>query len=161
MKGPIKIKKRYTLNKKETKRVEIDFADSFGVTGSGRYEKAETDIGPLILRDGHVVLFTIDDKPFPSLRHLQNVTLDSGYVVVDMGAIKFVTNGADVMAPGIVDADDTIQIGDIVVIAEVSHRKPLAVGIALTTGAEMKAGTTGKAITTVHHIGDALWDLDL
>jgi len=74
-----------------------------------------------------------------------------------MGAVKFVTNGADVMAPGIVDADENIIAGDMVWICDETHRKPLAVGVAVMNGPEMIKETKGKAIIMKHHIGDDIW----
>ena len=76
-----------------------------------------------------------------------------------MGAVKFVTNGADIMAPGIVDADDTIAVDDSVWICDETHKKPLAVGIALKSGIEMVQQEKGKAVKMIHHVGDELWNL--
>jgi PUA domain protein len=74
-----------------------------------------------------------------------------------MGAIGFITKGADVMAPGITDVDVSIQRDDLVWICDEKHRKPLAVGIALLTGEEMKTKKPGKAVKTLHYVGDRLW----
>ena len=80
-------------------------------------------------------------------------------VVVDMGAIKFVTNGADVMTPGVVDADPEILEGQQVWICDETHGKPLAVGIALVSGEEMVEQSSGKAVRLLHYVGDKLWTL--
>ena len=87
--------------------------------------------------------------------------LDSKVVVVDMGAVRFVTKGADIMSPGIVDADDSIVEDDIVIIVEETHNKPLAIGISLITGPEMVENSEGKAIKNIHYVGDAIWNLEL
>ena len=42
-----------------------------------------------------------------------------------MGAVGFITKGADVMAPGITDADPMIQKDDLVWICDEKHRKPI------------------------------------
>lgn len=76
-------------------------------------------------------------------------------MVVDAGAVPFIANGADVMGPGIVYADPDIMAGDLVVILEERHKKPLAVGRALRSGQEMKG--EGKAVKSIHHVGDRLW----
>ena len=81
------------------------------------------------------------------------------FVVVDMGAVRFVTNGADVMAPGIVDADEQIEIGMPVWICDEQHHKPLAIGIALMNGIEMVHATKGKAVKMIHYVGDSIWNL--
>lgn len=77
-------------------------------------------------------------------------------VTVDMGAVKFVANGADIMAPGIVEADPAIQPGDWVWVRDERNKQPLAVGRALVPGAAMVRGK-GKAVKSVHHLGDKLW----
>ena len=51
-------------------------------------------------------------------------------VTVDMGAVRFVCNGAKVTRPGIT-AFDGFKKGDIVVVKDEVHNKPLGVGIAL------------------------------
>ena len=76
-------------------------------------------------------------------------------VVVDAGAVRFVVNGADIMKPGIVSADPEIAAGDLVVIVEERHKKPLAIGRALIPGPEMKG--EGKAVKSLHHVGDQIW----
>ena len=82
-----------------------------------------------------------------------------GRVVVDMGAVGFIVKGADIMAPGIVDADIQIKEGDFVWVCDEKHHKPLAVGKALMNGETMKVNQTGKAIKNIHYVGDMLWNL--
>jgi PUA domain protein len=64
------------------------------------------------------------------------------------------------MCPGIVSADPDIKAGDPVIIVEETHNKPLAIGTAIISGADMKA-SSGKAIKSVHYVGDKLWNLDI
>ena len=92
---------------------------------------------------------------------------DSYYVCLDiggtkvLGAIRFVSNGADIMSPGIVDADENIKPNDIVFIVDETHKKPLAVGLSLITGPEMVENDSGKAIETKHFVGDKIWNFEL
>ena len=79
------------------------------------------------------------------------------FVTVDMGAVRFVTNGADVMGPGITDADPAIKTGDLVWVREERHQKPLAVGQALAEGAALKGKPKGKQVKSLHFVGDRLW----
>jgi len=51
--------------------------------------------------------------------------------------VRFIVNGADVMNPGIVSADPEIEAGDLVIVAEERHKKPLAVGKALIPGKDI------------------------
>ncbi|MFB6194201.1 MAG: PUA domain-containing protein, partial [Halobaculum sp.] len=63
----------------------------------------------------------------------------------------------DVMRPGIVEADETVAEGDLVIVREETHGKALAVGRALVDGAEM-VGDSGKVVESIHHVGDELFE---
>ena len=84
----------------------------------------------------------------------------TGIVTVDAGAISFVSDGADVMRPGIVEADADIAEGDLLTVAEETHGKTLAVGRALVDGSEM-VGESGKVVESVHHVGDDLFEFSV
>ena len=81
-------------------------------------------------------------------------------ITVDMGAIKFIVGGADVMRPGIVGIENEISKGDIVVIIDVQHKKQLAVGIALFSSQEMQQMSIGKVVKNIHYVGDWMWKLN-
>lgn len=97
--------------------------------------------------------------PFLTVRGLLHYRPTSRFVTVDMGAVRFVVNGADVMAPGIVEADPALQPGDWCWIRDEKNKQPLAVGQALVPGAAMVRGK-GKAVKSIHHLGDKLWLLE-
>ncbi|UXD21486.1 RNA-binding protein [Ignicoccus pacificus DSM 13166] len=80
-------------------------------------------------------------------------------VVVDEGAVKFITNGADVMRPGIVDFKGDFKKGDIVLVYTVKLPFPIAVGEALYDLQEMSQMKRGKVIKNIHHLGDELFKL--
>ena len=77
-----------------------------------------------------------------------------------MGAIKYVTNGADIMRPGITEIDSNIKKGDIVVIVDETHDRALAIGKALFSAAEMKARNSGKVVKNLHTIQDTVWEFE-
>jgi len=134
---------------------------------SGGIELAETDEFKLILVNNKPMGFYYEEKPFLSLRGLlaleSELTRAGKYVTVDKGAVKFVSNGADIMIPGIVEAEASIVEGDFVWIREETHHKPLAVGTALIPGAEImlkkSSGEGGKAVRTIHYVGDKIWEV--
>jgi PUA-domain protein len=156
----LKIKKRYFLQKKKLKKITEELGDyAILIPEKAKVELLEVDPNPIILVDGQPVIMLIDDLPFPTLKGAMTLDLKSNYVVVDMGAVKFMANGADVMSPGVVDADPNIKEGYTVIIVDETHRKPLAVGISVISGSEMVENDKGKATKTIHHIGDKIWDL--
>lgn len=157
------IKKRNYLKKKKIKEIKKELGQ-YGslINNKSKVEVLETDEYDYILVDGEPYIIMIDNKPYPTLKSiLANNKLENKTVVVDMGAVRFVTNGADIMSPGIVEADDTIVPGDLVVIVDVNNKKPLAIGESLITGPEMVESSKGKAIKSLHYVGDEIWNLEL
>ena len=102
--------------------------------------------------------FYYQNRLIPMLNYLQNFPLLKK-VVIDQGAIKFIVNGADVMRPGIVSIEEGIQKDEAIMVIDVVHQKPLAVGIALYGSEEMKAMTKGKVIKNIHYVGDEIWKM--
>ena len=103
--------------------------------------------------DGHRVVAL-------TLRGLMDHADAGHWVEVDHGAIRFLMNGADCMAAGISGADAAIEAGDLVWIRDEVHQRPLALGWALDSGPSMVDATGGKAVKTIHWVGDELWDME-
>ncbi len=121
---------------------------------------AEAGEWRLLIADDEVRGILVGGRPVLTVRGLLAYPATKGYVTVDMGAVRFVYNGADVMSPGVVDADPGIRPGDLVWVRDEKNRRPLAVGEALMAGPEMVASEKGKAVKSLHHVGDSLWKLD-
>ena len=79
------------------------------------------------------------------------------YVTVDMGAVKFVCKGANVMRPGIKKFSD-FENGEIVCIVEESQNKFLAVGKAKMSSKEAEDANKGEVIKNMHYISDDFWE---
>ena len=79
------------------------------------------------------------------------------YVKVDIGAIKFVCKGANVMRPGITKFSD-FESGEIVCIIEESQNKFLAVGKAEISSKEAKDARKGEVVKNMHYISDDFWE---
>lgn len=107
--------------------------------------------------NGESLFFFKEEKLIPTLHSLLKEINLLPYVVVDKGAIKFVANGADIMRPGIVGCD-SFDKGAFVVIIEETYKKPLAVGIADYNSIEILEMKEGKVISTIHFIGDSIWE---
>jgi PUA-domain protein len=155
----MKIKSRHHLKGSEAKRVlaaiEPLVSDSAGLKRAS-LERAITDEDiDLIFVNGKPLLMIVEDQPFFTVLGAIELEPQKKLVVVDAGAVRFVVNGADIMNPGIVNADPEIAPGDLVVVVEERYRKPLAVGRALIPGTEMKG--EGKAVKSMHHVGDLIW----
>lgn len=77
-------------------------------------------------------------------------------VVVDMGAVRFVANGADIMRPGIVEVPE-VEEGSFVVVVDERNRKPLGVGQAKVSGEKMRSMSSGNVVESLHFVGDEYW----
>ena len=81
-------------------------------------------------------------------------------IVVDMGAVRFVTNGADIMRPGITKIDPLIKKGELLKIVDEKNNRALAVGKAMFDAKEMETKTSGKVIKNLHTIKDDIWQFE-
>jgi PUA-domain protein len=152
----MEISSRHHLRSDEVSAIETAMADQLGVDLDGdSYELVEFEDDPadLVLVDGEPLVTYVDGEPFLTVRGLNATDPTRRTVTVDSGAISFVSDGADVMRPGIVEADADIEEGDLVAINEEAHGKFLAVGRALVDGSEM-AGDAGRVVESIHHVGD-------
>ncbi|TLZ69855.1 MAG: RNA-binding protein [Methanobacteriota archaeon] len=159
----MRVRRRQRLRRKEINAFSQGIADALGVDpfrDRDDIDLAEAEAWRLLIADNEVRGLVVGDRPFLTVRGLLAYPPARRYVTVDMGAVRFVYNGADVMAPGIVDADPGIAPGDLVWVRDEKNRRPLAVGEALISGPEMVASEHGKAVRTLHHVGDPLWKLD-
>lgn len=158
----MKIKSRNVLRKTDEKALINDIEEAFGDTvvfRDRKLELVETDEAEFIFVDGEPILFRIEGKIFPTVKGALKLAPSRRKVVVDPGAVRFIINGADVMGPGIVEADPDIREGDLVIVVEKAHGKAIAIGKALMPGKDM-VGKSGKAIKSVHYVGDELWNLE-
>lgn len=160
----MKVKSRVQLRKNIKNKMLKDLVSTFGEELSyledKTLEKITLEEYSLILVDGKPLLFEIQGHLFPTVRGALEMGLQKRVVIVDKGAIRFVSNGADIMAPGVLTADPEIKEGDLVIIVEETHQKPLAIGKALMGGSEMVEATSGKAIKSITHVGDKLWNTE-
>jgi PUA-domain protein len=104
--------------------------------------------------------FVHDGKIVPTVKFLLKHEIKMPVVIVDMGAVKFVANGADIMKPGITDFPESTK-GTYVCIIDENNKKPLAIGRTLVSKEGFDVQTGGKSVTSIHYIGDEIWNLSL
>lgn len=114
-----------------------------------------TDDGKLITGDG-IKILQIESDYLPFLSE-SDILQKFPYVMVDMGAVKFMCNGANVMRPGIRKYNEFSK-GQIVCIIEESKHKFLAVGRALVDSSEMEEMKKGEVVKNLHYISDKFWE---
>ena len=158
------VKSRHHLRSDAVADIADALADNLGVElDADSFEKVEFEDSDwdVVLVDGEpYVLYVEEDEPFLTVQGANAHPPKKHVVTVDTGAISFVSDGADIMRPGITEADDDISEGDLVAIDEEAHGKFLAVGRAMTDGSDM-AGESGKVVKSIHHVGDDLFEFSV
>jgi len=103
-----------------------------------------------------IKILKVDDMYLPFLS--ETAMLEKfPHVIVDMGAIKFMCKGANVMRPGI-KSHSEFQKDSIVCIVEESQHKFLAVGKALVSSKELETMQKGEVVKNLHYISDKFWE---
>jgi len=153
------IRNRHPVKQKKAANVLQHIKATLGcdVTVDKIVEEGTVDGEKMFIVDGSLDVFYIDGEPMLTLPGIHRHEPSKRYVAVDHGAVTFVLNGADIMAPGITDADPAIEQGDLVWIRN-PEGTGIAVGRALVDGPEMVQRSSGKAVENLHYIGDELWE---
>jgi len=144
------------MRRKDAKGLMEEAGTLLGGIHPATMEQAELEDGTRVyLIEGDALLAQVGGVLFPTLKCPCLERLPA--VVVDMGAVPFVCNGADVMAPGVVEVRGDFQEGGLVVVRDVRHGKALAVGMARGSSKEMMTAERGKVVKNLHYVGDRLW----
>ncbi|MFW9865122.1 MAG: DUF1947 domain-containing protein [Candidatus Thorarchaeota archaeon] len=160
--------KRHFIRKSELKPLKEEFLKHYDqkfvdqiFPKKSNVEVIETESGDTLYAvNNELKFFKSKDGYIPVLTLLLNKAVDLKTIVVDFGAVRYVTNGADIMRPGITKIDPTIKKGDIVKIEEETQGRALAVGKALFDAAEMELKTSGKVVENLHTIQDSIWEFE-
>jgi PUA domain protein len=154
------VKHRHVLRKKEAKKLVEELEQTLACSLHPKIvEVVKAPPYEFLLFDGSPDALMIADHIFLSLHGLVKYHPSKRWVTVDMGAVSHIANGADVMTPGVTDADAAIQPDDLVWIQDEKNNHPLALGISLMKGEEMMHQQKGKAVQVIHHVGDDMWNI--
>ena len=143
------------MRSRDSKKLLQGLSKDYGQVIAKKVEVAEFEEKKVYLFDMKIEFIEDENGVYPYLGG--SYLNDLPRVVVDMGAIRFVCNGADVMAPGIVEVDKFDE-GSLVVIRDMSHGKALSIGKSLKSSTEIMSNKKGKVIQNIHYVGDKLWE---
>jgi PUA domain protein len=121
------------------------------------FKAYEVEQGRFILESEDILAVQVDQKIILPFLGLPRILEYFPAVHVDMGAVKFVCNGAKVMRPGITKFDHFTK-GDIVIVKDQIHAKPLSVGIAMEDSNAAIMKTKGYVIDNLHYVSDKFWE---
>ena len=117
----------------------------------------EIDNETQLITGDEIKILKIKDDYLPFLS--ENSTLKKfPYVQVDMGAVKFMCKGANLMRPGIKEFSEFSK-DDIVCIVEESQNKFLAVGKSEVDSSELENMERGEVLKNLHYISDKSWEI--
>lgn len=160
------IKKRHAIKKGQLTSLMTKLKESIG-DDAGLYTAPMIEIAEttsrfnIYLIDKKPILMEKDEWAFPTLRGAILRPFSGRRIVVDMGAVPYMVNGADIMRPGIVSVTPDVKAGYPALAVDESHGKPLAVVIPLYDADGVLALEKGKAAKNIHYVGDELWNLEL
>mgnify|MGYP003931236181 FL=1 len=121
------VKRRSRVKSKEAKRIIAWMDDEYGIEFE---EKPIVEMGSLngdkaYIMKGRIVAIEETGHLMLTLHGIMELKPRKRWVTVDMGAVKFLANGADVMSPGIIDADPEIEKDDLVWVRDEKNGRPL------------------------------------
>ncbi|HSU72520.1 MAG TPA: PUA domain-containing protein [Candidatus Binatia bacterium] len=144
------------LSRRDVEELETSITFPFIIEKKDHVELIEDEHGRRWTLNNQQALVQTEAGIVPHIRYLLTHPLLK-HVVVDMGAVKFVASGADVMRPGIKEFAAGTLKDEFVVIVDVNNKKPIAVGKMLFSGEEAEKMVTGKVVKNLHWVGDVFW----
>jgi PUA-domain protein len=155
--------RRYALKSSDTKALLSKAAEKLGINfgelidSKATIEAVETGHGEVLLVDRKPLLFRTGETVYPTLLFEEKIA-KLPRVVVDMGAVRHVCNGAGVMAPGIVRYEGEFKKGALVLVVDVKFGKPLALGEAQYDAEDAKSMKQGVVVKNIHFVSDEIWN---
>jgi len=150
----LKEKEAKMLFKKASKRLKVKLEEYF--TDTVRMEIVETDFGEIYLINNKPVFFKKGENVYPTLLFKEIFNL-MPKVVVDMGAVRHICNGANIMAPGIVRFEGKFEKDDLVSVTDERYGKVIAVGEIAYNSDEVAKVKRGVVVKNLHFVGDKIW----
>ncbi len=121
------------------------------------FEVLETPKHKIFLANGVPMFAKSDDSLFPTLT-FNEMSSRLPKVTVDLGAIPYLCNGADVMAPGVRGIQGDFTKGELVLVVDEKYGKPIAISQALYDSESVKTLKQGKILKNLHYVGDEVWN---
>jgi PUA-domain protein len=164
----MKIKQRHFIKSSEVKSLKEEILKHYEEKFINQIFPKKSRVEIILTEDGDT-LYAINDVLklwkssegfIPVLTLLLEKRIDLKVVIVDMGAVRYVANGADIMRPGITKIDPKIKQGEIIEIVDEKNNRSLAVGKALFDAKDMEVKTSGKVIKNLHTVNDNIWKFE-
>ncbi|MSS86046.1 MAG: RNA-binding protein [Thaumarchaeota archaeon] len=146
------------ISKSETTALLKKISEEWGI----EFPKMKNVKVHQILNDAQIItgdglkILKINDDYLPFLSETE-ILKKFPSVEVDMGAVKFMCKGANLMRPGIKKFSE-FEKEKVVCIVEETHHKFLAVGKSIVSSNELETMEKGEVIQNMHYISDKFWE---
>ncbi|MCG3779138.1 MAG: RNA-binding protein [Candidatus Nitrosopumilus limneticus] len=146
------------ISKSETTTLLKKISEEWGI----EFPKMKNVKVHQILNDAQIItgdglkILKINDDYLPFLSETE-ILKKFPSVEVDMGAVKFMCKGANLMRPGIKKFSE-FEKEKVVCIVEETHHKFLAVGKSIVSSKELETMEKGEVIQNMHYISDKFWE---
>lgn len=149
------------LKEKEAKQLLREFIQRYPTSETflrsfSVFEELPVDERWVFFLNGRPLILRTKSGLLPSLK-FDEVISSLPKIVVDMGAVAHLANGAHVMRPGIREIRNDFAKGDLLLIVDEKFGKSIALGLADVDSTAMKSANKGKVVINVHYVGDELW----
>jgi len=151
----LKTKEAEALLNKASEKLKVNLEQI--VKAKANVELIQTEFAEIYLINGKPSLVKAEDNIFPTLV-FNEFLASSPKVVINMGAVPHVCNGANIMAPGIIRFEGEFREGDFVLVVDEKHGKPIAIGEIIYDTDAAKNVTHGVVVRNVHFVGDKIWN---
>jgi len=155
--------RRFYLKEREVKLIleriskTLSLAPAEILDSDSKFEAMKLDSsGRVFFVDDIPAFIESEDEILPTLFN-ERVLSKLPSLTVNMGAVPYICNGADVMAPGVTKIDGVFTVGSIITISEERFSKKIAVARALSSSEEIVAKKQGKVAENLHYVSDKLW----
>jgi PUA-domain protein len=151
----LKARESKELLDKASRRLRVDLGQI--LKNKANLEVIQAESIELFLINGKPVLAQTEEDLYPTLTFKEFID-QAPRVTVDMGAVPYVCKGANIMAPGIKGFSGEFQKGDLVIVTDEKHGKPIALGETLFDIEQAKNIKQGIVIKNIHYVGDRTWN---
>lgn len=121
-------------------------------------EAYESDDVRIYLFNGRPLLFRAEGQLRPLLNFEEFVNT-MPQIIVDMGAVPKICNGADVMAPGVRRIHGSFKSEELVAIADERFSKTVSIAEAIFSSDEVRGMKSGRIAKNLHFVGDRVWKM--
>ena len=155
--------RRYALKSSDVKSLLCKTSERLGINLNSFFdakvilEAVEAGKSELLLVNKKPLLFRVGENVYPTL-FFEEILATLPKVVVDMGAVRHLCNGADIMAPGVVKYEGEFKKGALVLVVDVKYGKRLALGEIQHDADVAKSLQKGVVVKNVHFVSDEVWN---